>query len=177
VSAPTPEEPLNLRSLADVDSPDVVRAALTTFRRRLITRYIWVTALVAIVGGAVIWGLQPSTLEQRIAAADVAAQPGKVWHLDGESVGLARVVKLRDGVGLRFVGVPTSGDQSGFQINVAGNLGEDSTGDGFDAFVEVPRTADGRYLATFEGPSGTPESFTIDLAALHVPSSVWKENS
>jgi hypothetical protein len=177
MSEPTPPEPLDLRSLAEVESPDVVRAALATFRRRLITRYVWVTIMVAVIVGAAFWGLQPSTLEERIQRAEVAAEPGTVWHLEGGSVGLARVVQLRDGVGLRLVMIPASGDQQGSRIEVAGALGSEYPGDGFDAFVEVPPSSDGRYQASFDGSSGKPQSFTIDLRSMHVPSSVWKEPS
>lgn len=47
MSAETPEDrPLNLRDLAEEESPDVVRVALRRFRRRTAVRALWLAGLV-----------------------------------------------------------------------------------------------------------------------------------
>ena len=78
------EEPLDLRALADVDEPDVLREALRTFRRRVLTRYVWITVGIGLAIAAAVWGLQPSTLSERMDASSPTYQvqthgrPGRV---------------------------------------------------------------------------------------------------
>ena len=175
-------EPLDLRSLAEVDEPDVVKAALKTFRRRVLTRYVWITLAIGVVVTAVVWGLQPATLEQRVQAATPSDEPQYVWHVAGMGVGLVRVAKLGDDVGMQFVVVPTkAGGQAGdgFTLSVAGSLETQLTSDGFNAYVEVPRTAGGRYIVTVESTSyrGARASFALSLSSLHVYPGIWEEDS
>jgi hypothetical protein len=167
------DEPLDLRSLADVDAPDVVHDALRTFRRRVLTRYVWITLAVVLALGALVWGLQPHTLQERIDRASPVYQPQASWQLAGMSVGLARVVDLGDTVGMRFAVVPLRAANQGDTVRIDGQLQAVSTGDGFDTYIEVPKTTDGIYRMVPN--SGAPGSVTIDLGAMRVPEDVWKE--
>jgi hypothetical protein len=172
-------DPLDLRSLAEVDEPDVVKVALKTFRRRLLTRYVWITLVIGLVVAAVVWGLQPTTLEQRLQSSIPVDEPQYVWHAVGLGIGLVRVAKLGDDVGMQFVVVPAAGGQTadGFELSVAGSLETELSSDGFMAFVEVPRTTDGRYTVTMQEDSrGAPsESIVVSLSDLGVDPGIWKE--
>jgi hypothetical protein len=168
------EQPLDLRALADVDEPEVLRGALRTFRRRVLTRYVWITLALALALAAVLWGLQPLTLEERVEEASPLYQPETVWHRGGASIALSRVVDLGDTVGMHFVVIGKEGP--GWSLQVAGSLKNVASGDGFDAYVEVPQTPDGRYTVA-ASTSGRPKDFVVDLSAIGVPSSIWEEGS
>jgi hypothetical protein len=172
-------EPLDLRSLAQVDEPDVVRDALKTFRRRVLTRYIWISLAVGLVVAAVVWGLQPTTLEQRVQTATPVDEPQYVWHEAGLGIGLVRVAKLGDDVGMQFVVIPNAGGQAadGFDLSVAGSIETQLTSDGFNAYVDVPRTTDGRYVVTVQSKTfrAPRVSFAVSLSDLHVYPGIWKE--
>lgn len=172
-------EPLDLRSLAEVDEPDVVKGALKTFRRRLLTRYVWITLVVGLVLTAVVWGLQPTTLGERVQTATPVDDPQHAWHEVGLGVGLVHVVQLGDDVGMQFVVVPDRSGQttSAFQLSVAGSLETELSSDGFMAYVQVPRTTDGRYTVTVKKNSrGAPmASFVVSLSDLGVYPGIWKE--
>ena len=174
------DEGLDLRSLLDVAEPDVVRTALHRFRRRLLTRYLWLSSALLIAAGAVVWGLQPATLEQKIRSATAREVPRVVWHLDGVTIGLAEVVPLKDSVGLHFVLVPTRGDANDhtYRLRTEGGIDEQSDSNGFDTYMQVPRTTDGRYEVTVTDASDSAlpqETFVLDLAELRVSGSWWKE--
>jgi hypothetical protein len=168
------EQPLDLRALAAVDEPEVLRDALRTFRRRVLTRYVWITLALALVLVAVLWGLQPLTLEERIEEARPAHWPATAWHRGGASIGLSRVADLGDSVGMHFVVIGEEGLD--WDLQVAGSLQNEASGDGFDAYVEVPKTRDGRYMVAASS-SSRPKEFIVDLSAIGVPSSIWKEGS
>jgi len=174
------DEGIDLRALLDVQEPDVVRAALHRFRRRLLTRYLWLSLALLITAGAIVWGLQPATLEQKIRSATGVEIPGAVWHLDHVTIGLAEVVPLKDSVGLHFVLIPTRGDTTTnhtYRLETDGSIDEQRDVNGFDTYVQVPRTADGRYIFTVVDQDSLrpPGTFVLDLAASYIPTSVWKE--
>lgn len=172
-------EPLDLRSLADVDEPDVVKAALKTFRGRVLRRYVWITLAVGLIAVAILWGLQPTTLEQRVQSATPYEEPQHAWHAVGLGVGLVRVAKLGDDVGMQFVVVPSGSWQpaDGFQLSVGGSTQTQLTPDGFMAYVEVPRTIDGRYTVIVQRNSARAPtaSFVVSLSDLYVDPGIWKE--
>jgi hypothetical protein len=174
-------EPLDLRSLAEVDEPDVVKAALRTFRRRILTRYVWITLVIGLVLAAVLWGLQPTTLEQRVQSATRVDEPQYVWHVASLGIGLVRVAKLGDDVGMQFVVVPRGSGQAadGFELSVTGSIETELASDGFMAYVEVPRTADGQYTVTVQQNSfrAPRKSFVVSLPDLGVDQGTWKEEA
>ena len=169
------DEPLDLRSLADVDEPDVIRDAVRAFRRKVLTRYLWVTLAIVLVAGAIWWAVQPNSLSERIDAASPRDVPGATWHTATADVGLADVVRLRDGVGLRFVVVAPS-DEADNCIAVPASTDREFSADGFDAYFVVPRSTTGVFDAVIGCDPRSPETITIDLASMHVDDSIWKES-
>ena len=61
-------EPLDLRTLAEVDESDVVKVALKTFRRRILTRYVWITLVIGLVLAAVLVRLVPRPAPAAVTA-------------------------------------------------------------------------------------------------------------
>jgi hypothetical protein len=169
------DEPLDLRSLADVEEPELVREALRTFRRRFLTRYLWVVLAAVLAAGAIWWAVQPNSLAERIDAATPRDVPGLSWHTQGVDVGLADVVRLRDGVGFRFVVIPRS-EAAQFCISMPESNDREFPVDGFDAYFELPRSTTGVYQATIGCNSRRIEPLRIDLQSMHVDDSIWKES-
>jgi hypothetical protein len=67
--------PLDLRSLADVDAPEVVHEALKAFRRRFWTRYLWIALVVGLAGMSFISGTKPSDVRERMEASSLRGVP------------------------------------------------------------------------------------------------------
>jgi hypothetical protein len=173
------ETPLDLRALADVDSPEVVREALRTFRRRLWTRYLWIGTAIVLAGTAFVVGSRPSDLREEMEAANTRAFPEQTWRFDEVSVALEEVADLGDTMGLHFVVLPDPGAGNP-SVWVRGELASMQTGS-YDTYVETSKVDDG-LLTTTVGPlwcqpnCARGETVTLDLRALHVPPSVWKED-
>ena len=129
------EEPLDLRALADVDSPDAVREALVRFRRRAIWRYVWVALAALLFGAAVLWGTTPTTLEERVDGADAAVNIERVWRVDGVSVALDRIADLDETKGLHFLVIPDRGGL-GVGMSVSGLIATMQVGP-WERYVEV----------------------------------------
>jgi hypothetical protein len=178
------DRPLDLRSLVDVDSPEVVRAALKTFRRRVLVRAGWVILALA-VGVALLFSLVSAhSLSERIFRSSTQAYPvGATWDVGQVRFVLIRVSSLSDGrVGLELASAaaPGSGMQVGglSPIGVGGVEGE-TTGDS-DWWFSLTPPGDGQIAmrAHFDGPCDPAGpcggSFTIDLRALGVPTSLWR---
>lgn len=172
------QPPLDLRGLADVDSPEVVRAALKTFRRRLWTRYVWVGLAIVFAAAAFVWGGQPSDLREEIEASHLRSLPEQVWRVGGTSVALEEAADLGDYMGLHFVVLPDPGKNApGIWVN-----GQVSSMWGytvFDTYVKVPKDQTGRLEVTLGSASCLPdcpkgETFVIDLRQLMVTPDVWR---
>ena len=153
--------PLDLRALADVDSPEVVREALRNFRRRIVTRYVWLALAIVVFGAAVIWGRTPTTLQERVDSAHSYAEPGAraVWHLRGISVALDRVADLGDTVGLHFVVLPEPG-RGIERISVTGEISSMGFGN-WDVYIEITRPISGVPILTIRG-EGDSEQIPLD---------------
>lgn len=172
--------PLDLRSLAEVDEPEVIRAALRRFRRRLWTRYLWVG--LAIIGAviALVVGARPSGLREEMEAADVRAFPATTYRFEDVSVALTEVSDLGDTMGLHFVVVPDVGGANP-AVAVEGVLL--ATGHGsHDNYIEAEKVSDGLLTMTVGGVWCVPNckqgyEETIDLRELGVPPQVWREQS
>jgi hypothetical protein len=174
--------PLDLRSLADVDSPDVVREALKTFRRRLVTRYVWMALLIVTLVAGAVWANTPTDLVEAVGKSDLVVGPrDAIWDVEGVRVSLLVVAELGDTVGLHFVALPPAGvPAAGVGLTVDPSL----RGEGFsnwESYVEVPRSDDGRFAVHVHLIcGGCPREagsnvFIVDLGALHVPENIWKE--
>lgn len=172
------QSPLDLRSLADVDAPEVVHEALKAFRRRFWTRYVWIALLIGFAGVSFISSTKPSDVRDRMQAASLRAFPTARWRIEDSTVALAEVSDLGDGTGVRFIVVPDPGvDVPG--VGVPRSLARFSDGD-YDTYLVIPRSSDGR-LTFAVGPSGcVPEcptgqiETTVDLAALGIPDETWR---
>jgi len=194
----TDESPLDLRSLGDVESPEVVRAALRRFRRNALRTAAWV-AVVGLV--AVTFALGASarrSLGDRIEGAP-GFSPGAVYQVQGMTAVLAKVADLGRTVGLHFtVAVPnlhTYADariRDTYSLNIAGARTVDSGDEAaafYELWAEVDVPADGRISVEVERfctlvsrSSGGCRvrdaeralgSFTVDLRVLGVPERIW----
>jgi hypothetical protein len=96
------EAPIDLRSLGDVSSPDVVRAALRDFRRRALHRYVWIGIVIALAALATIVFPPQRGLDDRIGAAE-GAPVGYSFDVGDSAWTLVRVADLGDTLGLQFV--------------------------------------------------------------------------
>jgi hypothetical protein len=168
------ERPLDLRALADVDEPEVVRDALRRFRRRVLTRYVWVVAAVVVAGSAVVWGRTPTTLQQRVDAARNVVYVDRVWRVDGVTVGLDRVADLGDTVGLHFVVIPGPEMRAGnAHIEVTGQV----AGMGFrewDRYVEIRRMPAGRVPTLTIVVNGRSDRIPLGPRNAGVPPDIWR---
>jgi len=170
-------QPLDLRSLADVETPEVLGAALKAFRRRVLRRNIWILLAIAALIAVFIWSLQPHDLQERIESANTGVTPdGAVWKVGEVSVALDDVVPLSDStMGLHLVVIPASGITS--PSSVASMVSDD----GYGWWLEVMR---GREVKLSVSPNcfGSPRcksagSFTVDLGprpeGLGIPEDIW----
>jgi hypothetical protein len=178
-------QPLDLRSLAEVDDPEVVRAALKAFRRRIWTRYLWILGVVAILIAAVISLTRPHDLADRIQRGTTIAYPGNgaVYAVGRSRIALTEVADLGATTGIEFTVVgPPSGPSAipppPYAVRVAGSLhteqGQTQT------WVEVPKTPSGvlHVRLTHQGPCTKADpcaaTVTVDLARLNLPATVWR---
>ena len=176
------EDRLDLRSLGEVDSPEVVSAALSEFRRKLLTRSLWVVAV--LVAGGLMWAQvgRPDDLRERIERADgTLTLTNAVYEAGASRIGLDRVADLGDTVGLHLTALPEpragygSGSR-GPQLQVEAVIQSERL-DAFDHWYEIQPPADGvvrvRVLgADCPGPKGC--MVVIDLRALGVPATTWR---
>ena len=181
------ETPLDLRSLADVDSPEVAREALRTFRRRLWTRYLWIGLAIALGAVVLFVGSRPSNLREEMEAANVRAFPERVWRVPGATIALEEVADLGDAMGLHFVFLPDPDTPSlGFWVE-AEHVGP---GPGltfplygmqwgsFNSYVKMQKGP--TVLRVILGRTGCvpfcdqQEVLAIDLRELGMPESVWR---
>ena len=94
--------PFDLGSLADVDSPEVVKQALRTFRRRTLRTAIWVVAVVAVVAVPLVQQALSKDITERITKAD-GFDPGTVYTSRGVTLVLERVADLGKRTGLHLI--------------------------------------------------------------------------
>jgi hypothetical protein len=174
------QPPLDLRALAEVDEPEVVREALHRFRRRLWTRYLWIGIAVVAAAVALVVGSRPTNLREEMEAANVRTFPAHTYRFDDVSVALAEVSDLGDTMGLHFVLVPDAGGGNP-AVWVEGLLVAMGHGT-YDNYIEAAKVTDGRLAMTVGGVWCLPSckqsySETIDLRELGVPPQIWKEDA
>ena len=181
------QAPLDLRGLADVDSPEVVRTALKTFRRRLWTRYVWIGLAIVFAAVAFIWGGQPSDLREEIEASHLRSFPEQVWRVGGASVALEEAADLGDYMGLHFVALPDPGGRSVRLCVVGAEPQSLTTGPGgsgamtwgaYDYYVRLPKSLSSVIEVAVGGPCPSsqpnPNVITVDLRKLMIPPSIWR---
>ena len=164
-------QPLDLRALGDVDSPEVVHAALSAFRRRIFTRYVWILLVAVLLVAGVIWGRTPTTLPNRVDQARTFSQPGVTWRMPNATIGLERVSDLGDTLGLKFEVVPDPGAAPP-TISSPTSVNDEAVGF-WTRYIEVPNPASGVVTVTVEQGKST-QKITFDLAKIYVPDSYWK---
>jgi hypothetical protein len=168
--------PLDLRVLADVDSPEVVHEALRRFRRRMLTRYVWVALAIVFAAVALLVGGRPSDLREEMEKAHTRSFPTLVWRIGGRSVALEEVADLGDDMGLHFVVLPDPGKWSSM-IWVRGET--ESMGWGsYDTYVKLPKIVGDTIEVTVGAGGCAPcpqrSTITVDFRELKVPRSVWR---
>ena len=186
-----PEDALDLRALADVDSPRVVQAALRRFRRKIFTTGALVLLAIACLAGGIVW----ATVLHRTPAERIEAAPGAVvgaiYSDENVTVILRRVARLDEGLGLNLlVAAPdaTPGDQHFVRakgIREAHYVGGSKAK---DVYLVIAPPESGRiemrlfHRKGCDAPPGgglcrtTPElvfPFEVDLTALDIPETIW----
>jgi hypothetical protein len=165
-------EPLDLRALGDVDSPEVVREALAKFRRRIVTRYVWLVVLAGLLVAGVIWGRTPTDLVGRVDRAGTATIPTRTWRLQDSTLGIDRVVDLGDTIGLRLEVLPDPSARGSLNVSATGEVGAEGLGR-WTRYLEVTPPPDGIVMLTVRQGRLT-EHVAVDLRSLGVSSSYWK---
>ena len=187
-----PDESLDLRSLADVESPAIVQGALRRFRRKIFTTGALVLlSFLCLTGGIIGATVLHKTLAERIQTT-AGVEPGAVYSNEEVTLILRRVVRLDEGLGLHFLlAAPES------QRNATHFLRTEGIRDGEvrgapkakELYLVVAPPPEGRVdMRLFErngcdAPPGgglcrsKPNlvlSFEVDLTALDVPESIWR---
>lgn len=168
------DDRLDLRSLADVDSPDVVRSALRDFRRRALTKYLWVTLVVsAIIVAAFVYPPERSLVD-RIETADESALVGHSVQVGEATWTLVRVADLGDTLGLEWLVWPLDapGSLSFATVSFAGVRGSEGLGQLVPFEIEKP--ASGVVHGVARVPRTPTEPFVLDLGELGVPARFWE---
>jgi hypothetical protein len=174
------QPPLDLRSLAEVHSPEVVRSALASFRRRVLVRTLW-GPLALLVGASAIYALaSPRNLRTEIDGARIVSYPrGGSWDVAGTRVVLLEVADLGAGkIGLDLALAPDPRVVAQYHLVLSGSVATDQVG--LERWVELGAPADGRISARVFRTGRCASavecngSFTIDLAALNVPPDMWR---
>lgn len=176
-------EPLDLRSLADVESPEVVRTALKRFRWRLLRRNLWIAMAVVVAVSAFLYAQQPHGLDERIDRSRVTTTSGQgIWHAGSSTVALSEVAELSSSTyGLRLVVVPEAPFVGSVTVSVRGQVDVERVGP-WQWDFELPRSTDGAANVIVERSCDgtrceTSGTVSIDLRTLHVPQNIWKEGS
>lgn len=167
------EDGLDLHALGDVDSPDVVRGALREFRRRVLTRYVWIGLVIAVVGVAAFLYPPERSLVDRIDTADESALVGYSVDVGDATWTLLRVADLGDTLGLEWIVWPLGarGRLSFPTVSFAGVRSGVGLGELVPFEIATPRS--GIVQGTAHEPASKPRSFSLDLGSLGVPERFW----
>ncbi|MGZ4151020.1 MAG: hypothetical protein ACXVP3_01095 [Actinomycetota bacterium] len=161
------ERPLDLRALSAVDEPEVVRQALRTFRRRILTRYVWLVVAVVLAFAVLRWSQAPSTLAERIEHAPRGVVAHPVWHAAGATISLDSVADLGDGrLGFHFV-VIAKGTAS---LRMTGQVASELDFP-FDHYIEIERAPGYPTLTVLAGGRRATVSFAPGSG---IPAAVWR---
>jgi hypothetical protein len=107
----TDEMPMDLRSLGEVDEPEVVRQALRRFRRKALKGTVWIVLIVIAVASTLVARSAKRDLSERIDGAK-GFVPGTVYQRDHMTALLAKVADLGDVTGFHIiVSQPGTGPQ------------------------------------------------------------------
>ena len=186
-----PEDALDLRALADVESPHVVQGALRRFRRKVFTTGALVLLAVACLAGGVVWAtVFYQTSAERIESAP-GAVVGAVYSDEDVTVILRRVARIDDGLALHlFVAAPDATPDVRHFVRTQGIRYADYVGPpkANDIYLVITPPELGRIeMRLFrqrgcDAPPGgglcrnTPKlvfPLDVDLTALDVPESIW----
>jgi hypothetical protein len=197
--------PLDLGSLADVESPEVVKEALRTFRRRSLRTAIWVVLVVVMIGIPVVRQALSKSFEERVAAAP-GIDVGTVYTSRGVTMVLSRVAALDDGTALHLVITPNGVAPDARIIfvhietatRIANSAGPGRVVDGWfvvnlrdDGLLKVTVSVDRHCevhpskenpdlricggVRQYDAHDPPEREFTIDLKAAGVPERLWRK--
>jgi hypothetical protein len=159
--------PVDLRALADVEAPEVVHEALRRFRRKILTRYVWILLAAVIAVVAVVWAQTPTTLAERTDQASRAIEAHPVWQAHGATVALDRVASLGDGrLGFHFVVI----GRGLVTLRMSGQVATENVG-WANKYVEIERPAQGYPTLTIVAGEGR-SSFSLGPGS-GVTEAVW----
>ena len=131
--------PVDLRALADVEAPEVVHEALRRFRRKILTRYVWILLAAVIAVVVILWARTPTTLAERTDQASRAIEAHPVWQAHGATVALDRVASLGDGrLGFHFVVI----GRGLVTLRMSGQMASEDVG-WANQYVEIQRPTQG----------------------------------
>lgn len=187
------DERLDLGSLADVETPDVVRSAMRRFRRRVFTT----GALVALSALGLAGGIAWATLFHRTLAEQVEEAPGidvgVVLSDRGAVTLLERVARTEDGVALHLHLAAAGADRGSnyfYRFGEVRNFFDEGPQRVHDFYYVVAPQPDGsvdgalrlqegcdspRFERACEVESARVHRFTIDFEELGIPERLWKE--
>ena len=187
------DETMDLSSLGDVTSPDVVRSAFRRFRRRVFTT----GALVAVSALSLTGGLAWALYFNRTLAEQVAGAPGAtlgVTVTTGDVVTIVeRVARLDHGLAIHLYRASPDAERGfDYTYRFAGVRNAEQVGTGAvgEHYYVIAPPDDGLVRGTLRVQDGCRpppgggfcrarpeplETFTIDLAELGVPEDVWEE--
>jgi len=195
--------PFDLGSLGDVESPEVVKEALRTFRRRSMRTAIWSILVIAMLGVPLVSQAFSKNLMDNIKTAD-GYDAGTVYVSRGVTVVLARVARLGDATGLHLIvsGAAAKGDNDVHvdlpnREPVAMESGDHRIVDGWyvlhvssDGLIRLEVHVIPHCEPVREGNTGfsscggvrridpndrPTREFTIDLKAAGVPERLWRK--
>jgi len=174
--------PLDLGSLGDVDSPEVVKQALRTFRRRTLRSTIWVLVVALMLGIPLVNQLFSKSTMERITTAD-GYDAGTVYRSRGVTVVLIRVADLGERTGIHLVATADGVEGNPFVfVQIQNEYYPATFRTGTDrmveAWYEVTVPSDGKLNLRVEAHGGNEEperDFVIDLNAAGVPERLWRK--
>ena len=150
--------PAGLRELADVQSPDVLRAALRRFRLRLVF-WVGLVVLAAAMLAVVITAPDPEHLFDRYDRASARVELGAVEEVDGGTLVLLDAVRINENrYAVRAVGLTEQRVEPIWAVSPSFASGGPSTaGDG--QITEI--------ASSIQAPGVTEVYFTMPLQARH----------
>jgi hypothetical protein len=179
----TDHPPLDLRTLADVESPEVVKSALRRFRRKLFATGAAVLVAGIFLVSAIVWATLDRGVAERIEEAP-GAYPGAVYEINGATVVLTKVADLGGTLGLHLLlAAPHAPATDGFFLSTTFSDFDQMSREGVtDAWLEVEPPENRRLEVVIQRDCVRPEAsgrcpsssdplgrFTIDLNQFALP--------
>jgi hypothetical protein len=186
------EAPLDLRSLAEVDSPEVVSAALRRWRRRFLTTGGIVLAAAVVFIAALVWAVLDKSPRERIETA-AGIRPGLVFEVGDTTIVVRKIADLGDDIGIALVlAAPDAADGVRHYLSTSlSDLDMEDDERATEAWFLLDPPEDGRIEVAVDrerdcaltdeeaspcrSQSRRIGTFVIDLETLDVDRSIWEK--